>query len=219
MYVRRMRREDVAQVVQIDREAFPTEWPPTNFARELENNLAYYIVVTEKKSLPPSSGPKPVSSVESQGFLARLKLIFNPVRVEPAPGNEEPILGYAGMWIMADEAHVMSIASCQRYRRRGVGEVLLIAIIDLAVRHKARIVTLEVRVSNTTAQNLYTKYGFQKTGLRKGYYLDNKEDAIIMTTEYIGTAVFQERLRKMKESHSRQWGPVYYDIEKPGSAK
>jgi ribosomal-protein-alanine N-acetyltransferase len=212
MYVRLMRIEDVTQVARIDREAFPTEWPPTNFSRELENRLAYYIVASEEHavSAPPS---KPDPEKQPSGLRERLIGLLKHRRIEPVD-NEENILGYAGMWILADEAHVMSIASRQENRRKGIGEALLIALIALAQRYKARIVTLEVRVSNNTAQNLYLKYGFQKTGLRKAYYLDNREDAIIMSTEYIGLPTFKESLQHLKEDHAQRWGQTRFDIEK-----
>ena len=216
MYVRLMRRQDVMQVSQIDREAFPTEWPPTNFVRELENRLAYYIVACEEASATPEPDTKSVLSKNTNHLIDRLKgwLVPGNSRRNKSPTeNEEPVLGYAGMWILADEAHITSIASRQENRRQGIGEALLIALIELAARHKARIVTLEVRLSNIMAQNLYLKYGFQKTGMRKGYYLDNKEDAIIMSTEYIGSNSFREHLRQLQKAHTRRWGPTRYEIE------
>ncbi len=212
MYIRLMRRSDVAQVAQIDREAFPTDWPPTNFARELENRLAYYIVVTEGNSPPPPPPPRSLPD-RPEGFLARLKRALS-VHEDAPPEIEGQILGYAGMWILADEAHIMSIASRQEARHTGVGEALLTALIDLAQRHKARVVTLEVRISNTIAQNLYEKYGFQKVGTRKGYYLDNKEDALIMTTDNINSPAFQERLRQLRAAHLATRGPTVYDVDK-----
>jgi ribosomal-protein-alanine N-acetyltransferase len=213
MYVRPMRKEDVTQVARIDREAFPTEWPPTNFSRELENRLAYYIVASEGPAVSNPPG-KPAAGKQPTGLRERLIGLIKHRKPAPSDNIEENILGYTGMWILADEAHIMSIASRQEHRRKGIGEVLLIAVIELAQRHKTRIVTLEVRVSNITAQNLYLKYGFQKTGLRKAYYLDNREDAIIMSTDYIGSPAFKESLQRLKESHAQKWGQTRFDIEK-----
>jgi len=213
MYVRLMRRQDVAQVSQIDREAFPTDWPPTNFGRELENRLAYYIVACDNPPLAVSGNPSSPPRQKPSGFLARLKSFFSGSD-EIIIVTEDRIVGYAGMWILADEAHIMSIASRYGFRRKGVGEALLFALFDLAQMHKARVLTLEVRVSNSVAQNLYIKYGFKQAGIRKGYYLDNKEDALIMTTEYIGARDFQERLQKLKEEHNRKWGETVYLLEK-----
>ena len=80
------------------------------------------------------------------------------------------------------------------------------AIIDQATKLNARIVTLEVRVSNTAAQNLYSKYGFTQVGVRRGYYTDNKEDAILMSTENLASPAFQACLEQLKQAHSRNWG-------------
>jgi [ribosomal protein S18]-alanine N-acetyltransferase len=217
MYLRLMRKEDVTQVALLDREAFPTEWPPTNFNRELENRMAYYIVASEGLAVPKVSGNPTVERPEP-GLRERLLSLFKRRKLEPID-SEEHILGYSGMWIMADEAHIMSIASAEKHRHQGIGEALLMAVIELAQLHKARIVTLEVRVSNITAQNLYLKYGFQKTGLRKGYYLDNREDAIIMTTDYVSSPEFKENMRKLRENYTKRWGPVQFDVSKPSSSR
>lgn len=105
----------------------------------------------------------------------------------------QQVVGYAGMWVILDEAHVTTIAVDARYRRRHIGERLLVALIDEAMRRSARQVTLEVRRSNRGAQALYRQYGFKDIGIRKGYYSDNGEDAIIMWTGNIREAPFQER--------------------------
>lgn len=90
------------------------------------------------------------------------------------------IIGYAGMWVIADEAHVTNIAVHPDWRRRRVGDRLLLALEEAAVDHGCVDITLEVRRSNFGAQRLYAKHGFEARGLRRGYYTDNNEDAIIM---------------------------------------
>lgn len=90
------------------------------------------------------------------------------------------IAGYAGMWVIIDEAHVTNIAILPQYRCRGLGEKLLQSLIKLAVRYGAQSMTLEVRVSNTAAQHLYYKKGFTVEGVRPNYYTDTHEDALIM---------------------------------------
>jgi ribosomal-protein-alanine N-acetyltransferase len=212
MYIRPMKKEDVSQVAHIDREAFPTEWPPTNFKRELENHMAYYIVASKG---PAADAPLKPAATQKQpaGLMERIKNLFKQSENDPEPA-EEHILGYAGMWILADEAHIMSIASAGEYRRRGIGEALLIGIIELARKHRARTVTLEVRVSNTVAQNLYLKYSFRKTGLRKGYYLDNREDALIMSTDYINSTEFKELIQRLTGEHIKRWGETRFELEK-----
>jgi ribosomal-protein-alanine N-acetyltransferase len=207
LIVRLMHRQDISQVTEIDHDAFPTEWPPTNFPRELENKLAYYIVVYDTKDTSPQSDPKPAGREIQPGFLDRVRKIFSRTQIPKEESLEEvSILGYAGMWIMADEAHVTSIASHKEHRHQGIGETLLISLVELAIVKHARIVTLEARVSNQVAQNLYYKFNFDKLGVRKAYYLDNKEDAVIMSTEYIGSPSFREKLSKVKQAYFQKFG-------------
>jgi ribosomal-protein-alanine N-acetyltransferase len=100
------------------------------------------------------------------------------------------------MWVILDEAHVTTIAVDPLHRRQRIGERLLVALIDEAMKRGARWVTLEVRKSNLGAQTLYRKYGFKDIGIRKGYYSDNREDAIVMWTGNLREETFQERFRK-----------------------
>ena len=109
---------------------------------------------------------------------------------------------------MVDEAHITNIAVLKEYQGQGIGGLLLIATIDLAREFNASFLTLEVRASNLVAQNLYSRYGFNKTGLRRGYYLDNREDAIIMSTENIASPSFQTKLQQLRESLSRKLSQV-----------
>ncbi|WP_123053318.1 ribosomal protein S18-alanine N-acetyltransferase [Clostridium sp. JN-1] len=90
------------------------------------------------------------------------------------------IIGYAGMWIILDESHITNIAVHPDYRGISAGSALLESLIELSKSESVNSMTLEVRKSNLIAQKLYHKYGFIEEGLRKGYYQDNKEDAIIM---------------------------------------
>ena len=206
-YVRPMRREDIAQVAEIDREAFPTLWPPANYRRELENRLAHYIVACDKGKKVDESEVKATLDKGFSGLASKVRRLFNHNRFfgnEMPPSAKEYVVGFAGIWTMADEAHITNIAVRDLYRRRGVGELLLISIIDLATELNVGFITLEVRASNTTAQSLYHKYGFTQVSLRHGYYTDNHEDAILMTTENITSAPFQAQLQQLKQAHSRK---------------
>ena len=89
-------------------------------------------------------------------------------------------IGYGGVWIVIDEAHITNIAVLTEYRGQKIGETLLTQLQNLARQQGAKTMTLEVRVSNIVAQNLYRKLGFQNGGIRKGYYTDNNEDALVM---------------------------------------
>jgi ribosomal-protein-alanine N-acetyltransferase len=110
----------------------------------------------------------------------------------------EQVVGYGGIWLMADEAHVTTFAVHPAYRRRRIGERMLIALLDLAVDRHAREATLEVRLSNLAARRLYEKYGFRPVGIRPRYYSDNQEDALIMTTEPLATPVMCARIARLR---------------------
>lgn len=204
-YLRPMTKEDVIQVTEIDREAFPTQWPPPNYQNELRNQAAYFIVACdgEKRATQAGTNAEPVK--KTGGLIARVRQFLGGNRApvnNPSPANGGYIVGFVGAWVMADEAHITSIAVREAYRRQGIGEMLLIASIEKAMELKASIVTLEVRVSNTGAQSLYKKYGFTQVGLRKAYYTDNREDAFIMSTDKITSALFQSRFQQLKQAHA-----------------
>jgi ribosomal-protein-alanine N-acetyltransferase len=103
--------------------------------------------------------------------------------------GETAVIGYAGFWMMADEAHVSTIAVLPAARRRGLGELLLLNLLHLAGREAATLATLEVRRRNTAAQALYRKYRFQIVGERPNYYRDTGEDALLMTA-YLNDAYY-----------------------------
>lgn len=94
--------------------------------------------------------------------------------------EEGKIIGYCGAWLVVDEAHITNIAILPEFRGRGLGEALLKKMIDKCREDHIERMTLEVRVSNTVAQSLYKKLGFQDGAIRKNYYSDNQEDAIVM---------------------------------------
>ncbi|MHB8170576.1 MAG: ribosomal protein S18-alanine N-acetyltransferase [Thermincolia bacterium] len=98
----------------------------------------------------------------------------------------DKVAGYAGMWIIIDEAHLTNVAVHPDYRGRGIGVGLLEELLNRAVKLGADRMTLEVRESNQAARHLYTRMGFRPMGLRKGYYSDTKEDAILMWKEDMG---------------------------------
>ena len=110
------------------------------------------------------------------------------------------IVAFAGIWLLLDEAHVTTFAVDPEFRRRSIGERLLLAMVDVAIAKGAREATLEVRLSNVAARRLYEKYGFRPVGLRPRYYSDDNEDALIMTTEPLGEPAMQERLARLRAS-------------------
>lgn len=93
---------------------------------------------------------------------------------------DDKLVGYCGVWIVIDEAHITNIAILPGLRGKRLGEALMRKVIEIVKERGARTMTLEVRVSNIVAQSLYRKFGFQAGGIRKGYYSDNYEDALVM---------------------------------------
>jgi ribosomal-protein-alanine N-acetyltransferase len=110
------------------------------------------------------------------------------------------VVGYGGMWVMVDEAHITTFAVDPDFRRRRIGERLLLALLDIAGTRRAHEATLEVRLSNLAARRLYEKYGFRPVGLRPRYYSDDNEDALIMTTEPLAEPAMQARLGHLREA-------------------
>ena len=106
----------------------------------------------------------------------------------------DEIVGYAGLWMIVDEGHITTFGVDPRWRRRGVGQRMLMHVADLAREQGATRMTLEVRVSNAAAQALYAKFGFVEAGRRAGYYSDDGEDALVMATPPLDDPVYRELL-------------------------
>ncbi|HEY8732253.1 MAG TPA: ribosomal protein S18-alanine N-acetyltransferase [Candidatus Limnocylindria bacterium] len=113
--------------------------------------------------------------------------------------SADQIVGYAGLWLMVDEAHVTTFAVHPDHRRRRIGERLLQRLFEVAVVMNAEWLTLEVRASNLPAQKLYEKYGFRRAGVRRRYYSDNNEDALIMWTERLKDRVVKDRIAVLRK--------------------
>ena len=208
--LRPMRLEDIPQVAEIERESFPTSWPPTSFKRELSNRLACYLVAwAPNDGLPPNTPEEPFSAEEPPPLLRRLLVTMRGlfgVTQEVALPARDFVVGYVGTWFMTDEAHIVSIAVRESHRGLGIGELLLMGDVELAVARRARVVTLEVRVSNTGAQALYEKYGFREVGICKGYYADNREDAVVMNTDPILSPEYQGLMARLVNAFRQRRG-------------
>jgi len=125
-----------------------------------------------------------------------VKELDNKVATYFVAEKEGELVAYSGLWIVAEETHITTLAVDPRHRRQGIAEGLLIAMIDFAIKGAARAITLEVRLSNTPAQNLYEKYGFQRLGIRRNYYEDNREAALLLWTEDLNSKSFQDLYNK-----------------------
>jgi len=175
-------------VMAIERESFSMPWPEHAYRHELtQSDLAHYFVLCPRLPRSPNETVSP------------WQRLIQAVRPRPAV-EEEPVWGYGGFWMMVDEAHVSTIAIRSGLRRRGLGEFLLLGLIDQARGAGAHRVSLEVRLGNLPAQALYAKYGFEQVGRRKGYYPDNGEDALIMTTPELDAAAYGRLLSARRAS-------------------
>ncbi|OGO01693.1 MAG: ribosomal-protein-alanine N-acetyltransferase [Chloroflexi bacterium RBG_13_52_12] len=203
--IRPLGKEDLDQVNEIDREAFPAQWPPANYKQELQNKVAHYLVACDDTRTASTTGDNPPKNkYRLPAWLMPWKKQQHSQDIPPSPVSRQYIVGFSGIWMMADEAHITNIAVRQEYRGRGLGEHLLLATIDLAEKLNASFMTLEVRASNLVAQSLYGKYSFTQMGIRRGYYLDNHEDAIIMSTESLDSVTFQAHVRQLKEALTKK---------------
>jgi ribosomal-protein-alanine N-acetyltransferase len=174
-----MHLDDVPQVMAIERESFPLPWPERAYRYELSQNAtSHYVVLRQTPQRAPADGWQPWKKLWKRN-------------------SHPPVLGYGGFWLIAGEAHISTLAVAPDWRRRGLGEMLLWSMLKQAASMAAFEATLEVRVSNQAAQNLYTKYGFEKVGRRRGYYQDNGEDAWIMTASGFNGSAYQAHLAQL----------------------
>ncbi len=216
-----MRLSDIPQVMEVERESFPTMWPPTAFKRELQQNrLARYAVAVEidagrAPAIPVEPAPQPAPRGFGRIFGEIRHLLGSDDEDKeplPPPGERpELVIGFIGVWMMADEAHIVTLAVRESHRRRGIGELLVISGINTARDAGQGLVTLECRVSNVAALALYGKYGFDQVGLRPRYYSDNHEDAYVLTVGSVLTNRYRERLEELRAEHARRWGD--FDFE------
>lgn len=190
--VRPMAREDVEEVHAIEETSFSTPWSAGAFLYELKQPTTCCVVLASRPDMRFRDAP-------------------------PMPAGEEIILGYGILWLLMDEAHVSTLAVRPEWRGRGLGELLLLHLLERAVREEASEVTLEVRTSNQPAIGLYRKYGLETVGLRPHYYPDNREDAWIMTVKGIQASAYRNLLARRRDALRRRlWSQVVAQGEPAG---
>jgi len=164
---------DIDQVIEIEEVIFAAApWSARAYRFELTSNPNSTMLVVRRR-------PRP-----ALGLL--------PWRPRP------PILGYGGFWHLVDEAHIATIGVRPADQGKGLGELLLVSMLEKARDLDVQRATLEVRVSNLKAQTLYAKYGFEKVSLRRRYYADNDEDAFIMATPSFRSPRFEVNLAQQR---------------------
>ncbi|MEX2425403.1 MAG: ribosomal protein S18-alanine N-acetyltransferase, partial [Thermomicrobiaceae bacterium] len=189
-YLESMQVEDVAEVSQLDHRCFTNPWPQSAYRRELSNPEGNFYIVLRQR-LP---GAQLQAESETENALTRVSRWF-----WADERQQDPIVGYAGMWIRAGEAHVTTIGVAPELRGRGFGELLLVSLFEESIARGAEWVTLEVRVSNTQAQRLYEKYGMSRHGVRRRYYSDNGEDADIMWSDSLLNADYVSQVEQLRD--------------------
>jgi ribosomal-protein-alanine N-acetyltransferase len=187
--VEKMALADVPEVGALEKVVFTLPWSNRAFEYELQYNPMAYFVVVRRRVADYVQEDRALA-----GALGRMG------RKPP----RQPVLGYGGFWLIIDEAHICTLAIHPEWRGQGLGELLLVHMVEHAITLTATVATLEARTSNLVAQQLYHKYGFEVVGLRKGYYSDNHEDALIMTTPVLASASYQDQFQECKSAlHER----------------
>ena len=200
-----MTQDDVPEVSRVERRCFPNPWPASAYRRELQNPAQNYYVVLRGES-DADDAHRVAGNEEAAGSssrpLPRRSLL--PIGIGRRPSSngssQSPIVGFAGMWMAFDEAHITTIGVEPADRGRGFGELLLLCMVDEAIARGANWLTLEVRVSNVAAQSLYRKYGFTVHGTRKRYYSDNNEDALIMWSPALSDPAFRAEVERRRRA-------------------
>ena len=211
-FVRLMQQEDIPQVTDIDRQCFPVQQPVPSYDKRLKNRAACYIIACQEENKSTSKVPEERAGEVKTADRASMILQKLTAGTRQTQDRQTPsqtnqyILGFAGLWLVTDGAHLADIAVRPAYHQMGIGESLLISAINLAVRANAHLIILEVRESNQAAQSLYRKYGFAVVGKRPRYYTDNTEDALIMSTSRITSASYQSLFQQRKRAYIEKWG-------------
>ena len=209
--IRRLRAEDISQVVEIEREAFSPLWVSTPFKRELNNRYASYLVACCGSEARASAALPKDDLAKDRSLWGRVALLTGAIlgRRPDLPASDSYVAGYVSVWYQGEEAHITEIAVREPLRGNGIGELLLIGALRAAMEYGSKVMTLEVRVSNFIAQRLYEKYEFATVGTRKAYYSDNREDAAIMTTSPILTDEYEKMFQERQEAYQSRWGEIH----------
>jgi ribosomal-protein-alanine N-acetyltransferase len=179
---------DLDQVMAIERVAFSAPWSLQAYRYEIIKNEYSTMLVIRQAA--PFRG-------RSESMLSFLGLV-----------RPSSVQGYGGFWLLVDEIHIGTIAVHPKWQGWGLGELLLVSLLDEGIRLGASNATLEVRVSNLPAQGLYHKYGFSVVSRQNRYYADNNEDAYLMSTPLFETPEFQANLHRCRTQLLDRLGTV-----------
>ena len=215
--IRKMRRRDLNQVALMQSEMIPGsafDKVLLSVTNELTNSSYLYLVICNgiayKNDLHGTETysrlkmfPKLLKACLGLGFMQ--KSMWNILRLFGKNHVSNEILGFVGLWFGYNEVHINSIYVKDSIRRTGLGELLQIAAMNVAINSGSDRLTLEVRASNIVAQSLYRKYGLVQEGLRHKYYRDNNEDALIMTNSDIQTSEYENSFKACIRQYELRW--------------
>jgi ribosomal-protein-alanine N-acetyltransferase len=196
-----MTLRDLPGVMVVNQQCFSNPWSDLSIKYDLQSNPNSYWLVLEYVSQKQS----------------RLKRVLNLLGRQSL---DRHIIGFGAFWIMNGEAHITNIGVDPQFQGYGWGEVLLISILQRSIQLNARFSTLEVRVSNQRAINLYKKYAYRIVGHKQAYYHDNQEDAHDMSTEYLDRSYQRMLEQRVAELTLRvQWrdyfvGRIHYETRR-----
>jgi [ribosomal protein S18]-alanine N-acetyltransferase len=181
-----MTPDDLDEIMPLERQCFADPWTRRMYLSDLTTNeAATYLVVRRGDAGTRGRG-------EGQA-------VENVLAVSPSLHvAASPVLAYGGLWLLLDEAHIATVASHPDWRGCGLGQWLMLELLDAAMARGAATSTLEVRAGNLPARRLYAKLGYEVAGVRKRYYRDG-EDGLIMTTPPLAEPVMQARLAAVRQ--------------------
>ncbi len=184
-----MRFDDIPSVRYVERRCFDSPWPRSAFNAELRRSgrACYLVLRLGEPVINPGEPPQPA---RIGGFLRRL--------AGREDWNERNVVGFVGAWFLVDEVHITTIAVDPDYQSLGLGRLLLVLITELGRQRGMKRLTLEVRRSNERARDIYHRMGFFEKAVRKRYYSDNREDAVVMWSEDINSPLFDQILSEAR---------------------
>ncbi len=178
-----MSPEDISSVLELDRLCFGGLWNAQSYQRELDSPNSDLLIL--------------VISLDSQD--GKNEATFKSSKIQSHTNNHPMIIGIGCLWAILEEAHITILGIHPQYRRLGLGQLLIYALMKSAWEKRLERATLEVAVSNTSALSLYHKFGFQKVGCRRGYYQQTGEDALILWRGHLHDPEFEKTLSEWHE--------------------
>jgi len=196
LVLRDMTDEDLSAVRRVESAAYPDAWSRRTFEHELRNAFARYLVAIEEGG--DGSGAQ---TAQRRGWRRWLLGRGGP-----------PLVGFVGVWFMEDQLHIATIAVDPGREGKGFGARLLLECFALAYEAELATIALEVRESNARARALYERFGLTVAGRLKGYYTDDGEDAMVMTSSGLAEPSTRARVATLRRQHRARYPWMWSDL-------